>query len=300
MMSAKVEALGKKIIHFGEEMDFFPERIRQLLESDWTNPEVLEFLLAASEICRILVKSPADFEMLELVYFGCSPRGNVASNGVDKWLAASLSGQALRDRLRVVSAWTAEHVMAALKEGQHFTVLDLGAGPAPYAFETLQGIAPQALKDLKWKCVDIDAFALAEGAKRARQQGLDGVLEFKRMDFLSLRNAPDSDDTKADFGLLVGILCGMTPEEAVSCLIKIKPFFRSGAELIVPTLLNRAFEEDARVFRVLCNVLGWQLKPKSLDEVREVFVSADYHVNSIFSERADGNGQYAIVHATIV
>ncbi len=298
VVSSKVEALGKRVVHFGDEMDFIPARIRQLLETDWVNADVRDCFLAKSEICRILRKNPADWEMLDIVYYGASPRDGVSLSRADHWLSGSLSGQALRDRLKVVSSWTARYITKALEVDGRLTVLDLGAGPAPYALEALKAI-PDCSERLSWRCVDLDQLSLDEGEKRAREHGFERVLEFKNMDFLSSRNAPEADDPRADFGLLVGILCGMSPAEAVSCLQKIKMFFRPGAELIVPTLLNQAFEEDPQTFRVLCNVLGWQLKPKSLDEVREVFVTAGYIVNDIFSEREGGNGQYAIVHAAI-
>jgi hypothetical protein len=98
---------------------------------------------------------------------------------------------------------------------------------------------------------------------------------------------------------LIGILCGMTEETAVDCLEKIKPHFKPGAEILAATLLVNSFEEDPAVFQVLCNILGWQLRPKTFDEVKAVFQTAGYQILSIFTERENGDGEYAIVHAKI-
>jgi hypothetical protein len=91
----------------------------------------------------------------------------------------------------------------------------------------------------------------------------------------------------------------MTEEVAVDCLQKIKPHFKQGAEILAATLLVKSFEEEPTVFRVLCNILGWQLKPKTLDEVKAIFKTAGYDIISVITERENGDGEYAIVHARI-
>ncbi len=293
MDNKKVEELGRLKLDFSS-VTCLPTEIRQLLESDWKNPAVLDFFLEQSEVCRVLYKNPADFEMLEVAYFGKSLRGQVVSNGIDEWLRKSLSGQALRDRLKVVSAWMASLVQS--QNGHKVTILDLGAGPGPYAFEALKGLS---LASIHWRCADIDKLALETGAKRARRLGLSDVVIFEQLDFLSSKGYPTDECQKADFALMIGILCGMSPEQAVGALQKIRPHFRSGAEIMAATLLDKAFQEDPLAFRIFCNVLGWQLRPKSLLEVKEVFSAAGYRIKQVFSERDDGKGQYAIVHAVM-
>jgi len=291
-VSEQVADLGRQIVSF-EGVEIIPKEIRHLLESNWRDQRVCEYLIENSEICRILCNNPANFEMLELVYFGRSIRG--VTDGIDAMLSNSLSGQALRDRLVVVSDLVVTWLRNRPEKGTQ--VYDFGAGPGPYAIETLRKLGK--VKNLRWRCVDLDQMALIIGRKRVRESGLDQIVSFEAGNFMSRDSYPASPVDQVDFGLMIGILCGMTCEDASECLSKVKPHFKPGGEIIAATLLTRSFEEDPRTYRMLCNVLGWQLRPKSLDEVRGVFETAGWQILNISSERADGKGQYAIVHAKL-
>ena len=297
-MSEKICALGQQKILF-DDLPCFPKEIAYLLTTSWGDIRIFRHLLEISEICRVLYDCPASFEMLEMVYFGKPVRPGVMSNGIDDWLSNSLSGQALRDRLEVISDFMSKIIRVRLTNGRKkMRVLDLGSGPGPYAFKSIDK-AGVSTSGLLWECLDLSRFALKIGEIRAMDSGLEDVVTFCEADFLSRASYPIVDENRFDFGLMIGILCGMTPEQAVTCLNKIVPFFRPCAELVVATLLEKSFEEDERVFRVLCNTLGWQLQPKSLDDVRSIFKVAGYEIKRIFSERRGGNGQYAIVHAVV-
>lgn len=290
-VSEQIADLGRQAISFVG-IEVIPKEIQHLLENDWKNPKVLDFFINNSEVCRILFKNPADFEMLEIAYFGKSVRGK--TNGVDKFLGESLSGQALRDRLRVVSDMTANWLL----NKQNIRVIDFGAGPAPYAIETIKKLQGQ-VNNLLWRCLDLDRLALAIGRERVADAGLDKIISFEEANFMSRDFYPESPDEQADFGLMIGILCGMTCEEATNCLRKVQPHFKKGGEIIAATLLKQSFEEDPQSFRIYCNVLNWQLRPKTTAEVRQVFENAGWKILNVSSERANGNGQYAIVHAKL-
>jgi SAM-dependent methyltransferase len=290
-VSEQIADLGRQAISFAN-IEVIPAEIRNLLENDWKNPKALDFFINNSEICRILFKNPADFEMLEIIYFGKSVRGK--TNGVDNFFYESLSGQALRDRLRVVSDMTANWLL----NKQNIRVIDFGAGPAPYAIETVKKLQGQ-VNNLLWRCLDLDRLAIAIGRDRVREHKLDNVITFDVANFMSRDFYPESPNEQADFGLMIGILCGMTCEEATNCLQKVQPHFKKGGEIIAATLLKQSFEEDPQNFRILCNVLDWQLRPKTIPEVRGVFENAGWKILNVSSERADGNGQYAIVHAQL-
>jgi hypothetical protein len=291
-----IAELAQRHIDFSGVPCFPPEIQAKLADpKDCNDLEVLRFLLTNSEISRILFKNPADFEMLEMVYFGVSIRTGLNGDCVDDWLSNSLPGQALRDRLAAVSSYLANH-MNQMNNASPY-ILDLGAGPGPYAFTTL----PQTKNEkvVLWDCVDLDRYALAVGEIRAQEQNLQDIIQFRQSNFMSRGSYPSEENRRADLGVLVGILCGMTEEIAIDCLQKIKPHFKHGAEIVAATLLVKSFEEAPTVFRVLCNILGWQLKPKTLDEVRAIFKAAGYDIISILTEREDGNGEYAIIHARI-
>jgi len=292
-ISKQVTELGKMEVSF-REIQVIPNDIGRLLSTRWDDPVVLDFFLKKSEICRILFKNPADFEMLEIVYFGKSVRG--AIYGVDTWLMHTPSGQALRNRLMAVSGLAVEWIKDRLQVGP-VKVLDLGAGPGPYAIETVKRLS-NLCHSVSWTCVDTDRLALAFGEERVREQELDNV-KFHHANFMSRDSYPLDRTDAADLGLMVGILCGMTCEEACNCLKKVVPHFKRGGEMLAATLLRKSFEEDCQTFRVLCNVIGWQLRPKTQAEVEEVFRSAGYRILNVFSEREGNDGQYAIVHARL-
>jgi hypothetical protein len=295
-MNTRVSELAQKQIDFSK-VTCFPAEIQAKLGDPRTfqDPDVLHFLLSNSEVCRVLYKNPADFEMLEMAYFGTCIRSGSWMNGVDHWLIGSLPGKALRDRLTAVSVWLADHLRPINNGRLH--ILDLGAGPGPYAFATLTLTNNKGVS--LWDCIDADRYGLAIGEVRARESGLQHLVKFRQTNFMSKGSYPMSDSQRADFGLLIGILCGMTEEVAVDCLQKIKPHFKPGAEILAATLLVKSFQEEPTVFRILCNILGWPLRPKTLEEVMAIFKSAGYEILSIFTERDNGDGEYAIVHARI-
>ncbi len=290
-VSEQVADLGRQLVSFSG-IEIIPDKIRSLLENNWLHLDVRQFFLDHSEICRILFKNPADFEMLEIVYFGKSVRGK--TNGLDSLFSNSLSGQALRDRLRVVSDMAANWLL----NKENIRVIDFGAGPAPYAIETVKKLQGQ-VNNLLWHCIDLDRLAIAIGEDRVREHKLDNIINFDVANFMTRDSYPESPDEQADFGLMIGILCGMTCEEATNCLRKVQPHFKKGGEIMAATLLKQSFEEDPQTFRVLCNVLGWQLRPKTTKEVNRVFEDAGWKILNVSSERANGNGQYAIVHAKL-
>lgn len=288
----RTEEITKLFLDFSS-ISCIPHEIGQLLGDPvkFRDLKVLQFFLQNSEISRILYKNPADFEMLERVYFGSSIRTG-KGNGVDEWLSGSLPGQALRDRLKTVTDWLSEKLPVFLDQnGRHFKLVDFGSGPGPYAFETIKKMGRS---DLHWDCVDIDRLALAIGSIRAEKFDLQEKVTFRSANFM--RVFPEQ---KGNFGLMIGILCGMTKSDAINCLSVLREHLEKDSEFLVATLLTKSFEEAPEVFRVLCNVIGWQLRPKTISEVEEIYSLANAKVINIFSERDGGDGEYAIVHAKI-
>ncbi len=290
-MMERTEEVARLHLDFSQ-IRCIPAEIGELLGDPkrFGDIRVLQFFLENSEISRILYKNPADFEMLERVYFGASIRTGQGNNGVDEWLSGSLPGQALRDRLRVTTDWLAKRLSYLLDQnGRQFRLVDFGSGPGPYALETIRKMGHS---DLHWDCVDIDRLALAIGAIRASATGLSNTVTFRNANFM--RVFPTEED-KGNFGLMIGILCGMRKEEAISCVQVTPQHLKPGSELLVATLLVKSFEEAPHVFRVLCNVMGWQLRPKTISEVEEVFSLSGMKILDLLQERKDG--EYAIVHA---
>jgi hypothetical protein len=290
VLSEQVKEHGKKILDF-RGIDCLPPRIQELLGDPLTldSPEklqeVLSFTTSNSEIAKILHNNPASDAMLRIVYPDFN--GHPLTQGLDHFLSHSLSGQALRDRLQFCSSWIAEKFIQS-----HRRVIDLGGGSGSYAFEAfrIKGVVQEGFC---WDCVDLDSSAIQIGQDRATSANLQNSIIFRQGNFMSDK----SIEILADYGVLIGVLCGMDKETACTCLQRSRAHLKSGGEIFAATLLKQSFDEDPLTFRILCNVDGWQLRPKTKEDVKEVFISAGYKIIDIYSERPSGNGQYAIVHA---
>ncbi|MFH1789690.1 MAG: hypothetical protein ABH832_01335 [bacterium] len=249
-----------------------------------------------SRICHILATNPASDEMLRIVY----PYQHKLKKSADDFFALSLSGQALRNRLEFCTRWMAENWLSNIN-GRKMVVVDLGGGSGSYGILSMQRarLDPALFGErFIWRCVDLDKAALGAGQGMAKAMQVSKAFRFDQHNFVKDDSRPASE-LLADYGVLIGVLCGMTPEEAVFCLERAKIHLKPKAELFAATLLTRAFEEDPCVFRVLSNVLNWHLRPKTELQVRDIFHRAGWKIQEVYSERDGGNGQYAIVHATI-
>jgi hypothetical protein len=290
--SPQVEELGRVRVDFSG-VNCLPPEIIRLIENPGTfaDPSVLECTTRMSTIARILNANPASDHMLRLVYPDIN--GVPLMRGLDKVLSRSLSGQALRDRLVFCSDWIAKKFVRP-----DARVIDLGGGSGSYAFVALRlwreahGALPQGFI---WDVLDQDMEALNAGLTRAADTGLHQHVTVRQGNFMAESAVLPE---KADFAVLIGVLCGMDKDTAVTVLKRIKIHLKPNAEILAATLLQKAFDEDPRTFRILCNVGGWQLRPKTLGQVIEVFQSSGWDIiGDIMSERDGGNGQYAIVHA---
>lgn len=284
-MSEQVLELGKKTIDFSD-ADCLPADIRGLIANPatFTSSEVLNFTTSHSAIAKILHENPASDRMLRIVYPDVN--GQPLTEGLDRFLSHSLAGQALRDRLDFCSNWLAENFVREDK-----SLIDLGGGSGSYAFEALQIKKPPS--GFCWHVIDIDAESVIICRQRTSERGLAGIVEAQQGNFLSSKSVQGLND----YAVLIGILCAMDHQTAVDCLKRLKIHLKSGAEIFAATLLQQAFDEDPRIFRILCNVGGWQLRPKTLPEVEKIFQEGGWKILEVMSERRNRPGQYAIVHA---
>ena len=288
----RVEELGRKFVDFSESgrvLGFTRNEIDYLsLPDGWGKNEIIDRLLIDSRVCRIVANNPASFEMLEFAYFGEFTNGDEATP-IDKWLNKRPAADALRNRIETVSFMASKELWDA-----SMVVADFGSGPGRYA-ESVRAMSDFVAFRL-WRCIDLDAYAIAIGRNSLAQY--DSRLKFERANFCAPESFPAEED-KADLGLLIGVLCGMTEEQSVRLLQAIKPHFKSGGKLIAATLKVDAFEQDPESFRIYCNVLGWPLRPKTLDEVKSIFEAAKWEVESITSENGKRPGQYAVVECRL-
>jgi SAM-dependent methyltransferase len=284
LQSERVSQLAEQWIDFSE-VECLPEEVRRYIGDPrlFSLAGVLAYTTGHSKIAEILHQNPASDAMLRIVY--PDTNGHPLTEGLDKFLSRSLSGQALRDRLDFCSQWLADYFV---KSGK--LVVDLGGGSGSYAFEALRR-SGQSPPRFRWDILDLDLEAVVVAQLVARGAGLESAVTARHGNFMKDVGPP------ADYAVMIGVLCGMDKATAVAVLKRAKAHLKPGGELLAATLLMRAFREDPRTFRILCNVGGWQLRPKEPAEVQQIFEDAGWQILSTMSERPGGDGQYAIVHA---
>lgn len=287
----RVEELALKLVDFNG-CDCLTSEMQVKLgdPDDHRDPLIKKFLRENSKICDIIAVNPASDAMLRIVYPDAN--GHPMTEGIDKLLSRSLSGQALRDRLDFCSAWLSANFVKSNKK-----ILDLGGGSGNYAIKTLKIIGANVPVGFYWDHLDLDEEALKIGKDNASKDLLDTAsIRFRKGNFMSDKTIQEE---RFDFGVLIGVLCSLEKDQAVKLLQRIKIHFKPHAELFAATLTTRSFEEDPKTFRILCNVIGWQLRPKTIAEVTEIFEEAGYEIIQLLSERKNRPGQYAIVHTRI-
>lgn len=283
----QVRVLGRQKIDFSN-VSCLPLNIQKLIAdpNTFSHPDVLAYTISHSIIAKILHENPASDRMLQIVY--PDSHNNPLTKGLDYLLSQSLSGQALRDRLEVCSKWLAKNF---IKSGK--SIVDMGGGSGSYIFRALKDInVPQKFY---WEVIDTDDEAVHICRQQAVEKGLNDSVSARKDNFLS----NSSVRKKFDYAVLIGILCGMTRKMTINCLQKIKIHLKPGAELLIATLSQQAFKEDPQTFRILCNVGGWQLRPKTVQEIIEMCKEAGWTVQEVMSERKKAPGQYVILHAKL-
>jgi len=304
-MEGKIIVPSKQVIELGERnlvqefstVTCLPEEIRALIGDPQTfkDARVIAYTVGQSQICLILYKNPADDWMLRIVYY--DDPSNPKTTGLDFFLSQSLSGQALRDRLHICSTWLAREFVKRNKK-----IVDLGGGSGSYFFEMLKHI-PVIPSGFHWHVIDLDEVATQAGLVKAQERKLQDYIDFSVSSFTRKNELPGNDEERADYAVLIGVLCGMDEKTAVNCLRSAREHVKDGGEILAATLLQSSFDEDPCTFRILCNVGGWQLRPKSKETVIKIFEDAGWKIRKVMSERPEdrqkfpGDGQYAIVHA---
>jgi len=223
---------------------------------------VLEYFHTNSDIIPALAKNPGTFSMLEKMYHFeevCGP--------IDTYFKVSKAGgQALRNRYDAVNNHAIFHVNEILARQDHCLIIDIGSGSGRNGIE--MSLRNPTYRDrVKFDHIDIDPLAIKLGKDLILKTGLTNI-EFIRTSMTKLN---DRYLENVDYGLLVGVLCGLTRPERLGLLAKVKPYFRKGARLIGASLLDEMAKEDLLCAYILRETTGWGLQYPPLGELKEVF-----------------------------
>ncbi|MFH1233882.1 MAG: class I SAM-dependent methyltransferase [Patescibacteria group bacterium] len=237
---------------------------------------VVKYFQQNSEIIPALTKNPGTYEMLEMMY-----RFKPVFGAIDKYFRHSKSGEALYNRYRAVDIRACKDVKKIIEQTGFCLMIDIGSGPGRNGINICQKL-PKLNDKIAIECIDIDTDAIAFGQTLVADLGI-GINQviFVQKNMMRLaKHYPGN----VDYGLLIGILCGLTRTERVKLLTIIKPYFREGALLVAASLLDRMAEEDLLCAYILRETTGWGLQYPPLGELKKVFEEAGWCYEGYFQE----------------
>lgn len=234
--------------------------------------EVIEYCLAQSEILPELKKFPGTYTMLERMY-GFE---KVINYPIDVYFTKSLPAfPTLSSRYRTVNEIAKNYVKGIVNIQGDCLMIDIGSGPGRNGIDLL--VYNPELKDkVKIENIEIDPSAIQKGNQLIGEHRLTKNIEFVPTSMTRLGRRYNQT---VDFGLLIGILCGLTFEERVGLLKIIKPYFKSGGILVAAGLLDKMLELDLFCSFILKETADWSLQYPPLGELEKAMREAgyDYH-----------------------
>lgn len=236
---------------------------------------VVSHFMSNSRTIPALAENPGTFTMLEKMY-----RFEPVEGVIDNYFLRSMAGgQALRNRYDIVTEKACEHIGQVLAKKGSCLMIDIGSGPGRNGIDICRK-RPHFNGNIEIDCIDIDPDAIARGRELVRIHGIRQV-EFVHESMTRLKRRYPGN---VDYGLLIGILCGLNRRERVVLLKSLKPYFRKGARLVAASLLDRMADEDLLCAYILRETAGWVLQYPALGELKEVFEAAGWRYEGFFQE----------------
>jgi len=266
-------------------MDNIPGEVRRILEhgflsgkhgqdvKDWD--EVVAFFLANNRIIPALTANPGTYTMLERMYHFKKVHGPI-----DEYFKRCLSGgQALRNRYDAVTKVASTHVQEVIAERGKCFMIDIGSGPGRNPIDMCLR-NPSFPEKLRVDCIDIDPEAIAKGEELLAQSRLLNIFFIQK----SMTKLNGRYDGNVDYGLMIGILCGLTRPERIGLLQRIRPYFRKGARLVAASLLEEMAIRDLLCAYILRETTGWGLQYPPLGKLQGVFEDAGWEYEGYFQD----------------
>jgi len=266
-------------------LESLPKKVRKILVDGFLSGThganipnwhiVSDYFRKNSQIIPALIVNPGTYTMLERMYH-CQ----TASAKIDQYFKMSIAGgQALFNRYQAINSHGIKHVNKVLQKQEECLMIDIGSGPGRNGIDMCVR-SPIFRKRLKIECIDIDAEAIEKG------EALVEHFNFQNITFLnkSMMKLNGRYGAGVDYGLLIGVLCGMVREDRVSLLRALKPYFKPGAKMVAASLLERMAQVDLLCAYILRETTGWGLKYTPPGELKKVFEEAGWIYKGFFQD----------------
>lgn len=240
---------------------------------DWD--KVINYFMTNSRIIPALAENPGTFTMLEKIY-GFEPVEGV----IDNYFIRCKAGIALYSRYEAVTHKASKDIEQLIAKQGHCLMIDIGSGPGRNGIDICRR-HPELNGAIKIDCIDIDPKAIIKGESLVAELGIKQV-EFVPTSMTKLQTRYPGN---VDYGLLIGILCGLTRPERIALLSVLKHYFKKGGRLVAASLLEQMAEDDLLCGYILRETTGWGLQHPLLGELETVFEEAGWIWGGSFLEQ---------------
>lgn len=236
---------------------------------------VINYFHTHSETVPAITEFPGTYSMLEFMY-GLK----VAKSPIDHYFTNNLhGGVSLERRYHAVNENATLHIRQLLEQQEKCLVLDLGSGPGRNRIAmTLEN--PEFAERVTFHCIETDPAAIEFGTKLVEEHRLTNIHFINK----SMTKLHRQYRQTADYGLLIGVLCGLNIEERTSLLKIIRPYFIPGARVVGAGLLDRSLELDLFSAYVIYETSGWVLQHHPIGSIKKAYESAGYHYEGFFQD----------------
>ncbi|MCK4554519.1 hypothetical protein KAU19_06215 [Candidatus Parcubacteria bacterium] len=239
---------------------------------------VIDYFQKHSTIIPALTKDPGTFTMLEKMYFF-----EKVYFPIDVYFAKGVaSGQSLSSRYYAVNERSAEFIGEIIEQNGFCLMIDIGSGPGRNGMDICLMHSEFAGK-IQIDCIDTDQSAINKGYELLKSEQYRNLTNIRFIN-KSIMKLNGRYHKNVDFGLLIGILCGLTFRERVALLWKLKSFFNRGAKLLVAGLTDEMLRADLFCSYILYETTGWILQYSPLGEVHKAIEKAGWKWGGYFQE----------------
>lgn len=244
--------------------------------------------IGASEVIRYfndnsinipeLSEYPGTFTMLERMY-GFDETLHI-DNPIDCFFKASLPAfTSLSARFSTVNEQATTHINKILENQEKCLVLDLGSGPGRNCIQLVLD-NPEFAKRVEFYCIDTDPSAIRYGIKLVKHHELTNIHFIEK----SMATLHRMYRHSADYGLIIGVLCGLNEEERIALLKVVRPYFKPGARVVGAGLLDTMLTLDLFCTYILRETAGWILQYSPIGVIENSFNGAGYTYEGYFQE----------------
>lgn len=251
--------------------EFLIKSYKGLPVSPEMKEEAYNYFISHSVIITAMAANRGSSVITEFLY----DRFNSFSS-IDKYVLNCKTGKAVKSRLITIE----EELPSIIKEySSKGSVLigNFGSGPGRDIIDVLYKY--RDISNVKSVHLDKDDVALERGKIRAKNKGVDHLIEFVQANFLKYETS-----NKFDILLLIGVLCPLDAETCINILKTIKKLLKKDGCLIASNVTKKMQEEDPFACFIMDWTADWNLVFKNEEELKQIFEKAGYKWEKGFTD----------------